>query len=79
MARACRAPRAVAVKGHWRQVRKKRKRPRRAPAANWVVTRGGRVVTRHRTFTAAVKSRQRLDRASYRRGQGRPYNVDKAA
>lgn len=77
MAKACRAPRSVAVKGHWRQVRKTRKKKRAAPPAKFVVVdgRNGRAISRHRTLTAAVTARRKADRASFRRGQGRPYHV----
>lgn len=70
------------MKGHYRQVRKKRKAKRtsRAGALPYVVRdeRNGRVVSRHRTYTAAIKARARYDRASYRRGQGRPYSAERA-
>jgi hypothetical protein len=79
-ARSCRPPRTVSVRGHWRQVRKTRKKKRAPRPLPYVVydTRNGRVVSRHKSLTAAWKAERRYDRASYRRGQGRPYNTRKA-
>ena len=75
--RSCRPPRTVTVKGHWRQVRKTRKKPRAVRPAKWIVvnTRTGVTVSRHQTISAAVREEKRLDRISYRKGQGRPYDA----
>lgn len=67
----------MTVKGYWRA--KPRRKPTSRPAGGaYVVTRGSRVVSRHRTLTGAINARKRLDLQAYRRGEGRPYNVQKA-
>jgi hypothetical protein len=43
-----------------------------------VVRNGSVVVSRHRTYSAAVRERTRLDRISFRAGRGRPYEAGKA-
>jgi hypothetical protein len=86
-AKSCSPPKTVQVKGHWRQVRKTRKKSAAATSAAraaklpWIVvnTRTGAVVSRHRYFTAAIREEKRLDRISFRQGKGRPYDARKAA
>lgn len=73
---SCRAPKSQGVRSYTRS--KPRKRSAARPAA-YVVTRKGQVVSRHRTLTGAISARKRLDRASFRKGQGRPYNVERSS
>ena len=74
----CTPPKGQSVKAHTRS------KPRRKPTAKkqlpFVVknTRTGTIVSRHRTLTAAIRQERRLDLASFRRGNGRPYSAGKA-
>ena len=78
----CAAPKSVTVKGYWRAKPRglKRAAAKRTAALPYVVrnSKTGTVVSRHRTYTAAINARRRADLASYRRGQGRPYEAGRA-
>jgi hypothetical protein len=70
------------VKSHTRAGRAPARKARapKAGATYYVVQneRTGKTLgTRHRTLTGAVAARKRADRASYRAGRGRPWNVAK--
>jgi len=77
----CSPPKTVTVKGYWRNAPKRRRKAASTASLPFVVkdSRNGAVISRHRTFTAAVRARKRADLASYRRGQGRPYETGRAA
>ncbi len=75
----CSPPKSVAVGSYDRASTRKKPKPK-AGAVYWVVrnTRTGATSgTKHRKWTSAVAARKRLDLASYRRGQGRPWSVEK--
>lgn len=82
MAGRCSPPRSVEVKPYDRKAPRQLKRAaaKRSAALGYVVrdSRNGRVMSRHRTWGAAVRARARYDRASARAGRGRPYEAGKA-
>jgi hypothetical protein len=75
----CAPPKTVTVKGYWRTKPRglKKAAAKRQAALSYVVrnARTGAIVSRHRTSTAAVRERKRLDLISYRQGKGRPYET----
>ena len=79
----CSPPKTVSVKSHSRAGRRKKRKPSAGPKAGTVYyvvenERTHRTTgTKHRTLTAAINARKRLDLVSYRAGQGRPYHVAK--
>ncbi len=82
MASKCSPPKSQSVKKHLRArpIQRKKAAAKRRAALPYVVrnTRTGQIVTRHRTWSAAVRERGRLDLQSYRAGRGRPYSAGKA-
>lgn len=81
MAKKCSPPKSQGVKAHARGrpiQRKKIAQARRAKLPYAVVnSRTGQVVSRHRYLTTAIRERTRLDRISFRAGNGRPYDTRK--
>jgi hypothetical protein len=79
---ACRAPKAQGVKSHTRSKPRaiKAAATKRRAKLGFVVrnSRTGKVVSRHRTLTAAIREERRLDLISFRAGKGRPYSSGKA-
>jgi hypothetical protein len=82
MANKCSPPKSQSVKTHTRARPIQRKRAAQKARAKlpYVVrdTRSGSVVSRHRTYNAAVRERTRRDRISFRSGRGRPFEAGKA-
>lgn len=79
MAETCSPPKSQRVRDYWRRRGQRRRgRPLTSKTGSiYVVKRAGRVVSRHRTLTAAVQTRKRLDLQAWRRGEGRPYDVER--
>lgn len=78
----CGAPTTEHVKSYLRAQRRKKPKSKRAGsgAVYYVVRneRTGRTSgTEHKSLFAATRARKQLDLISYRKGQGRPWNVEK--
>ena len=81
MASKCSPPKSQTVKAHTRGRpihRKKRAQAARKRLPYVVRNESGQVVSYHRTYTAAIRQRARLDRKAFRAGRGRPYHAGKA-